>query len=247
MAGVLSFLLVDLPALIAAVPRPEGVPMPELPNPVILKLASIAQPAVLISLAILVGVFIAGKIGLHSPVAEAIASRSSFWPALRPQVLPGIIFGFAGGIAIVLAWVIAKPSLPTEFVTQAQRFNSFLPPAVRILYGGFTEELLLRWGVMTLIVWASWRLIGRGRAQPGFGYFVFGILASSVIFGLGHLPIASVLAGGLTASIVIYVITANSLFGIVAGFLYWRLGLESAILAHMCAHLVLIAAIQLSL
>lgn len=32
MAGVLSFLLVDLPALIAALPLPEGSPPPELPH-----------------------------------------------------------------------------------------------------------------------------------------------------------------------------------------------------------------------
>jgi membrane protease YdiL (CAAX protease family) len=38
----------------------------------------------------------------------------------------------------------------------------------------------------------------------------------------------------------------NSIFGIVAGFLYWRRGLEAAILAHMSAHLVLILAIYLA-
>jgi hypothetical protein len=27
------------------------------------------------------------------------------------------------------------------------------------LYGGFSEELLLRWGLMTLLVWAAWRLV----------------------------------------------------------------------------------------
>jgi hypothetical protein len=46
--------------------------------------------------------------------------------------------------------------------------------------------------------------------------------------------------------LVVYVISANSLFGFVAGFLYWRRGLEAAMIAHMFAHVVLLAAIFLS-
>jgi hypothetical protein len=54
------------------------------------------------------------------------------------------------------------------------------------------------------------------------------------------------LSGGLTLPLTIYVITANSIFGIVAGFLYWRLGLEAAIIAHMFTHVILILAIYLA-
>jgi hypothetical protein len=39
-----------------------------------------------------------------------------------------------------------------------------------------------------------------------------------------------------------YVIIANSAFGFIAGFLYWRKGLESAIIAHMLTHVLLFAA-----
>jgi membrane protease YdiL (CAAX protease family) len=116
-----------------------------------------------------------------------------------------------------------------------------------MLYGGLTEEILLRWGVMTFLVWMFWRIFQRGTGRPRGVYFVAAIILSAVMFGIGHLPIASILAGGLTVPVVIYVITANSIFGIVAGFLYWRRGLESAILAHMFAHVVLIAAIYLAL
>ena len=59
--------------------------------------------------------------------------------------------------------------------------------------------------------------------------------------------VASLLSGGLTAPLVAYVITANSIFGIFAGFLYWNRGLESAMIAHIFAHVVLIAAIAFSL
>jgi membrane protease YdiL (CAAX protease family) len=35
-----------------------------------------------------------------------------------------------------------------------------------------------------------------------------------------------------------YVLAGNTVFGIVAGYLYWRWGLETAILAHAGAHVV---------
>ncbi len=266
MAGVLSFLLVDLSAFIAALPLPEGTAPPELPSPAVLKLAAMIQPAVLVSFSVLIGVWLAPKVGLHAPASEALAERKPVMSALRPQIVPGVVAGLASGVAIVAVWVITKPFLPVEFVERALEFNKFIPHAVRVLYGGLTEELLLRWGLMTILVWILVRIFGKrstpaakdeaaattdasvpGRdpsaSRPRGIFFIIAIVISAVVFGLGHLPVASLLAGGLTLPIVFYVVTANSLFGIVAGFLYWRRGLEAAMLAHIFAHVVLIAAI----
>lgn len=91
MAGILSFLLVDVSALIKAMPLPEGTPPPDLPPPMLLKLAAIIQPAVLTSLAVLIGIWLAPKVGLHAPLAEAIASRGAIWPAIRRQIFSGVI------------------------------------------------------------------------------------------------------------------------------------------------------------
>ncbi len=265
MAGVLSFLLIDLTALIEALPLPEGTASPELPSPELLKLVALIQPTVLMSLSVLIGVWLAPKVGLHAPASEALAERNPFMPALRPQIVPGLVAGLASGVAIVAVWVITKPFLPAEFVARALEFNKFIPHAVRVLYGGFTEELLLRWGLMTFLVWILFAIFGKPAARsakdeaavstdesvrepnpssrPSGIFFIIAIVVSAVVFGLGHLPVASLLAGGLTVPIVIYVITANSIFGIVAGFLYWRRGLEAAMLAHIFAHVVLVAAI----
>ncbi len=247
MAGVLSLLLVDIPTLIAAFPFPEGTPPPEPPPAALLKIAILIQPCVLAALAVMVGVWLAPRVGLHSPAAEAASQGSDVWPVLRPQLLPGAIGGLLAGTAVVLTWVIAKPFLPAIFITRAEGFNKFIPPPVRFLYGGLTEEILLRWGVMTLLVWLLWKILQRQGGTPQNVWFVSGIVGSAVLFGIGHLPVASALAGGLTAPVVAYVVTANSIFGIVAGFLYWRSGLEAAILAHVTAHIVLIAAIAMAL
>lgn len=244
--GVASFLFVDITALISAIPLAPGEVRPELPPPVLLKIASFIQPAVFTTIAVVVGIWLSPKVGLHAPAAEAASRGEAFLPKLKPQILPGVLAGIATGLALVWTWVVAKPSFSAEFISRAEDFNRFVPNVTRFLYGGFTEEILLRWGIMTFLVWAAWRLLQKGQGKPKAVYVVGAIFLSALIFGAGHLPIASMLAGGLTAPIVVYVITGNSIFGIVAGFLYWRRGLEAAIIAHIMAHVVLISAIYLA-
>ncbi|MGB5013006.1 MAG: CPBP family intramembrane glutamic endopeptidase [Pyrinomonadaceae bacterium] len=246
MLGVLSFLVVDLEALIRAVPLPEGTPPVELPPAWLFKIVSLIQPTVIVTVAVLVGVGLASRVGLHAPAAEAAANGEPFLQRLKPQIVPGVIAGLLSGSTIVLSWVVAKPYFTNEFIERAEEFNKLLPALTRFLFGGFTEEILLRWGFMTFLVWAAWRLFQKGIGEPKAVYVIAAIIVSALVFGMGHLPLASMLAGGLSVPLVIYVITANSILGVAAGFLYWRRGLESAIIAHISAHVVLISAIYLA-
>lgn len=241
LAGILSFLLVDLAGMLAILPVTAAKEMPF--PPLVIKLLGLIQPTILMSLAVVVGVTLAPKVGLSAPAAEAAASDGQVSSALKPQVIPGLIGGVVGGIAILASWLLWKPFLPLEFVKRAEELNKFLPFLTRLLYGGITEELLLRWGVMSFLVWVAWRLLQRGQDRPRTIYFVSAILISSLVFGIGHLPIASALGVGLTSAIVFYVVIANSVFGLIAGFLYWKKGLEAAIIAHMMAHVVIVTAI----
>jgi hypothetical protein len=233
--------LVDLSKVLASIPLPAGT---QLPSSIwVLKLLSLIQPTILLSLAVFVGIVLASKVGLSAPVAEAAAANRQLSLVFRPQVVPGLIGGLTGGAAILLIWISCKPFLPPIFVTRSLAFGNLLPLPTRLLYGGFTEELLLRWGVMTLLVWAAWRLLQRGQGKPRAIYFVSAIVISSVVFGLGHLPIAFALSSEVTSSVVFYVIAANAVFGLIAGYLYWKKGLEAAMLAHMMAHVVLVTAV----
>ena len=239
MAGVVSFLLVDLAALVALFPDLAGS------QPVItpaIKLLSVVQPTVLLVVAVVVGVVLAPKVGLSAPVAEAVAMRRLVAPAFRPQLVPGLLGGVVGGASVLLSAAVFKPFLTAETVARISQFTRLLPLPTRFLYGGITEELLLRWGLMTLFVWIVWRLFQKGRKKPATTCFVFAILASAFIFGLGHLPVAIMLVGQPSVAIVLFVIVANSAFGIVAGYLYWKHGLESAMIAHVLGHVIMATA-----
>jgi membrane protease YdiL (CAAX protease family) len=52
-----------------------------------------------------------------------------------------------------------------------------------------------------------------------------------------------VLVPNATIALALYVIVGNSFFGLIAGYLYSKNGLESSIIAHMLAHVVMLTAI----
>ncbi|MBX3424032.1 MAG: CPBP family intramembrane metalloprotease [Pirellulaceae bacterium] len=200
------------------------------------------QQAIILSVTVLIGVGLASKVGLSSPVAEAVASGGDSVSAFKPQIIPGIVGGLAGGVAIVLIAAVAKPFLSPEAVARIGEFGKLLPLPTRLLYGGIVEELLLRWGLMTLLVWAMWRLLQQGQDRPKPAFVVSAILISSLVFGIGHLPVALMLFPEPTPALTVFVIIGNSAFGLIAGYLYWKKGLESAMLAHALTHVVMLMA-----
>ena len=233
-AGVITLLLIDLSALVAFFPVQEGTEI----TPAI-RVLSLLQPAVFVGLATLIGARLASKVGLSSPAAEALAGGQPVGSALRPQVLPGALGAVIGGISILVAAAVFKPFLTPETIQRVAQFGGLMPFPTRLLYGGLTEEVLLRWGFMTLIVWAVWRVFQKKLMKPSKGSFIVAILISSIVFAIGHLPIAIGVLHDTSVALIMFVIVANSAFGLVAGFLYWRHGLESAMIAHVLGHVVL--------
>lgn len=237
LAGISSLLLLDLNGLIAVLPNSSKTEIPQ--TNLAFKLLSLIQPTILLAVAVLVGVALASKVGLSAPAAQAAAGGNNIISAIKPQIIPGVVGGLMGGAIIVLTFVIWKPFLPLEVLRLTSEFSKFVPLPMRLLYGGITEEILLRWGFMTLLVWTAWRLFQKGQAIPKPIYFVGAIAISSIIFGIGHLPIAFILFPEATPALILFIIIGNSIFGLIAGYLYWRKGLESAMIAHALAHVVM--------
>ncbi len=224
MLGAVVMTVTILPQLFRTMP---------LPAPLwVVSLASLAQSGVLLALAVWAGVALARKVGLHAPAFEAVAARRPLAPGLGPQLLPGLIAGFVGGMVLFAV----NRSAPAALAKVQEHFTP--PLLARLLYGGFTEELLLRWGFMTVLIWLAWRLLQRGTGAPRTVYISLGIVVSALVFAAGHLPAAAMLVGELTADVVVFVVVANSVFGVLFGYLFWRYGLEAAMIAHGTAHLV---------
>ena len=189
------------------------------------------QTAVLLGLAVAVGVWLAPRVGLRAPAVSAWLAGASAGPALWAQCKPGVWGGLAGA-----AWLLALSSV-APVALQPSDAGSAVPLVVKLLYGGITEELLVRWGLMTLLLWLVWRTAQRGQGRPAAATLATAVLVSAVIFALGHLPAAHAMAGELTLAVVAFVLVGNTAFGVLAGWLYARHGLEAAAIAHVLAHL----------
>ncbi|KPQ26927.1 CPBP family glutamic-type intramembrane protease [Halomonas sp. HL-93] len=224
MLGVVALTVTVLPQVLgdASLPLPSWFVL----------MASIAQSGLLVALAVWLGVLLAPKVGLSAPAFEAAVTRQSVAVALRPQLLPGLLGGLLGGLGLFAIGGYA----PAELADVEQPFT--VPLVARVLYGGITEELLLRWGLMTVLVWMAWRLLQRRKGTPQIVYMWFAIVVSALLFGAGHLPAAAAQVGALTADLVAFVVGANAVFGVLFGSLFWRYGLEAAIIAHAFAHVV---------
>jgi hypothetical protein len=106
-----------------------------------------------------------------------------------------------------------------------------------IFYGGITEEILVRWGLMSLFVWALWKLLKWGVTLPSSAIYQGAILLTALLFGLLHLP-ATMAIAPLTPIVIIRALLLNGIVGITYGWLFWQYSLEAAMLAHASFHLL---------
>ena len=91
---------------------------------------------------------------------------------------------------------------------------------------------------MTLIVWISSKVF---KGERPTAYWI-GIVLAALIFAIGHLPVVFNTIEEPSIILLTYVMIGNSVGGLIFGWLYWKKGLESAFIAHMFTHVILVLA-----
>lgn len=153
--------------------------------------------------------------------------------------------GFLGGVLILFLDVALAPfvaqDLPQSAIgaTEPTVVNVLVYAPVRFLYGGVTEELLLRFGLMSTLAFVGWSVTGRQSNGPGSGVMWVAIVISAVLFGIGHLP-ALAQSVGLTPVLIVRTVLLNAIIGVFLGWLYWQRSLEAAMVAHATFHVPLL-------
>lgn len=223
--------------------QPLPADAPRLPLPAI-ALLSLVQPALLLAVAVTVGIALAHRVGLHSRLLDRISSGIAFKDGLLKDIPVAIPAGIAVAVTMTaLDTVIFKAALP-EFFQQAQAVRPVTlgTTIMGVLYGGVTEELMTRWGAMSLFAFGAWRMSQRGFGPPGALQGALqpvaawtAIALSALLFAVGHLPAAAMI-GPLTPLLVLRVLALNTIAGLVFGWLFWKRSLEAAMLAHATVH-----------
>jgi membrane protease YdiL (CAAX protease family) len=228
-AAVFPYLLETMPQLLDKVRLPLAALIP----------LQALQAGVILGLLSLLGLRLGHRVGLGAPWLRALLAR-------RP--LPDVAWGrsalLGAGVAVAIVGLsqltdpwLPPPSHPLPDLAAMSAWKGLLAS----FYGGIGEELQLRLFLMTLLAWATARL-WRGSTRP-FAYWLAIVLAA-LLFGAGHLPAAAAV-WPLTGMVVFRTLLLNAVAGLAFGWLYWRRGLEAAMLAHFCADLVLHVAVPL--
>jgi len=207
--------------------------------------SSLVQSTILFAIAILAGLWLAGRVGLGLPILQAKLAGESVGDRLKAILPVSIIVGVLGSILIIALEVyVFGPAMKAELGAQASRLNlqGSQPVAWKGLlasfYGGIDEEILLRLFVMSLLVWLGKLVTRTADLQPAPWVFWTASILAAVLFGLGHLPATAVIVP-LSPLIILRAVVLNGLLGVALGYLYWKKGLEAAIISHFSADIVL--------
>lgn len=231
-AGVLTLMTTNLfSGLENYLPQDALEELEKIPKAV-LKLLTLIQPTILLLIAIIIGVFTYKKAGLTLPIIEGVILKQPWKSILKEQLKYGILGGVIAGSLIVVTSIIFRPYFPEELIELERNFQPSL--LTRFIYGGITEEIFVRFGVLSLFVWIGIKIIGKPN---NFIYWI-AIVLSSIIFAFGHFPIVFLSVKNPTIILLTYILLANSIGGVIFGWLYWKKGLESAFIAHIIVHVI---------
>jgi Type II CAAX prenyl endopeptidase Rce1-like len=204
----------------------------------VLVLLQVAQSFVLVTAATGFGLLIARHIGLGVPLLEGLLAGKNVTSRALATIGPALILGIASStIVLILELTVFWPRLP-----KAMREDVPIPALWKRLlasfYGGIDEEILLRLFLLSLLAWLiglAWHL---PDGRPTLGALWLATIIAAVIFGLGHLPTTAALVK-LTPLLIVRAILLNGVVGVATGYLFWRYGLEAAMLAHFSADIVI--------
>ena len=200
----------------------------------------VAQSAVLFSLAILGGLFFAKRIGFHLPLLEAVAEKKNWKAILKDSIAISFLSGAM--IAVIIYAVDIIFTVAGAAISTHQTYAPVWQKLLAAVYGGITEEILLRLFLMAFFIWISMKICK--RTSPTTTGIVASIFLAAIIFGLGHLPLTASLTA-LTPLIVTRAIVLNGIGGIMFGWLFWKKGLEAAMIAHFTTDIFLLTLLPL--
>lgn len=238
----LALFILGLTGIISLVFSPLPIKIPDeilaKYSPSTLSLLMMVQPAVLLFIAVIIGKRLTPRVNLSAPLLKGLFDGEFKRGLFKEQLKIGSLLGFSMGLLLAFTTYLSTSFLPEELTSL--NASTGISPIARFLYGGITEEVLVRWGFMSLFVWACWKLFGRRANEPTPAIYWAGIFLAAFLFGIGHLPAVYGLVETVTPLTIFYIIVANMAFGIVAGWLFWKKGIEAAIIAHVFAHIGMI-------
>ncbi len=190
---------------------------------------------------VFLGIRLGRKVGLGAPLIHADLNKEpvgeKFKEILKIAPLLGVI---SGGLVFAIEVFVFSPLITSSTTPIVPSLASRI---LAIFYGGIFEELFLRLFLLTTIIWLVWGIKKKEDGTPYTWTFWIGIILSALVFGLLHLS-TTALVMEITSIVVIRAVILNGIPGVIFGWLYWKQGIESAIVSHIFADLTIHVILQ---
>lgn len=207
-----------------------------MPFPIVI-LIIIIQSALLFAVLTFIGLKLSNKLRLKIPIIEKIIAKKKIDFKVKAMIKMSVLLGLLTGIVIILLdFIFFQFGLESLFKEiSVPIWQGFLAS----FYGGISEEIVMRLFFMTFIVWLISKITKpKNKIIENKLIMWAGIFIAALLFGMGHLPVTSELMT-LTPLVIFRALLLNGIGGIVFGWLYWKRGLESAMIAHFSADIIL--------
>ena len=186
----------------------------------------IIQGVIVTGICSAIGNILSQRIGFNPPFISYLLNKEQSSFNIKKQLLYSSIIGIIG--AIILFFGSSAFSL----------YMGQFPILNRIFGAGLYEEIIVRWFFASFFIWIFWRLFDRNSQKPGNIVIWSGLIISNILFIIGHYPAVSILISNnleiINMFFWMFVITLPW------GWLYWKFGIESAIIAHSVFHVIFI-------
>ncbi len=238
--GVL--LLITIIALILGLPYIAGLQGDQITFNLFFRY--IGANGLIATFAIYIGLLLGKKINLDVPILRAYTTGKKL-PEVKIKSLVKFapLMGILFGVIIYATDLLFAPFLEefsTSIATSGYQFV-WWKSILAAFYGGIFEEVLMRLFSLTFYAWVLTWIIAKFRKEEvkeNKTIIWIAIILSALLFGIGHLPALSAITT-LTPLLVFRTVLLNALPGIFFGWLYYKKGLENAMVSHYFADIAL--------
>lgn len=238
---LLSLSLLSVVCVLPYVLTLQGDVIKKIGQPIgVIFFAQFIQSIILFSVAIFFGLFFTQKIHFQLPLLDAIVKKGNYKKILKNIAGKSVLLGI--GTAVIIYVLDPFFTLQGAGITTHQNPAPVWQKLLAAFYGGITEEILMRLFVMTFFIWMSMKLF-KQKQPTNTGIWV-SIFLAAIIFGLGHLPITASLTK-IDPLVISRAVILNGIGGIVFGWLFWKKGFESAVIAHFTTDIFLLTLLPL--
>lgn len=233
--GIVMFTIASIPLIEQQLAKLSPETLEKVPPLWILMLLQGLQYAVLLAISILIGIGCAYRVGLRSHLIDYWVFYTAKFPSFAVEMKWSLGVGAAAAIILFLLDRLMQPVVPEALQAANNTESSWLNLLTAMFYGGITEEILMRWGLMSLLVWIAWKGLKQGVTLPSQEVYQGAIVLAALVFGLLHLPATAAIVP-LTPVVMIRALLLNGIAGIAFGWLFWQYSLEAAMLSHISFH-----------